>query len=110
MIIVPLYIGERNDLPSADTLVNKTHHIFLSVTVIKRHGTCSEKVYDNFLVFSNGKCYFSPVLHLKIPLETLSTVEMEDMDTEDNSPPDQYAGLKQQLEILVKESQVQCNK
>lgn len=40
-----------------------------------------------------------------IPLETLSTVEMEDMDTEDNSPPDQYAGLKQQLEILVKESQ-----
>ncbi|XP_020612808.1 signal transducer and activator of transcription 5B-like isoform X3 [Orbicella faveolata] len=40
-----------------------------------------------------------------IPLETLSTVEMEDMDTEENAPPDQYAVLKQQLEILVKESQ-----
>ena len=35
---------------------------------------------------------------------------MEDMDTEENAPPDQYAVLKQQLEILVKESQVQCNK
>ena len=35
---------------------------------------------------------------------------MEDMDTEENAPPDQYAVLKQQLEILVKESQVQRNK
>jgi len=54
----------------------------------------------------NGK-FFPSFLHLKISLETLSTVEMEDMDTEENSPPDQYAVLKQQLEMLVKESQVQ---
>jgi len=49
---------------------------------------------------------FISFLHHKIPLETLSTVDMEDMDTEENTPPDQYAVLKQQLEILVKESQV----
>ncbi|KAL9967332.1 hypothetical protein ACROYT_G025534 [Oculina patagonica] len=41
-----------------------------------------------------------------ISLETLSTVEMEDMDTEDNTPPDPYAAMRKQLQdVLVKESQ-----
>ena len=44
-------------------------------------------------------------MHLKIPLETLSTVDMEEMDTEE-SPPDPHVALRKQLETLVKDSQV----
>lgn len=46
------------------------------------------------------------VLHLKIPLETMSTVESEDMDMEESAPPDPHAGLRKELETLVKDSQV----
>ena len=67
---------------------------------LKRHGSGSVSLFFKWKIFS---LFFA----LKISLETLSTVEMEDMDTEENSPPDQYAVLKQQLEVLVKESQVQ---
>lgn len=51
--------------------------------------------------------YVIVLLYVQISLETLSTVEMEDMDTEDNTPPDPYAAMRKQLQdVLVKESQV----
>lgn len=42
---------------------------------------------------------------ISIPLETLSTVDMEEMDTEESAPPDPHVALRKQLEILVKDSQ-----
>lgn len=109
-----------------DTFVAIIHIVsfFLSVTIIKRHGSGAEKFKKRRLmiifIFSNitvivvpikikWEMLFSAFLYAKIPLETLSTVEMEDMDTEENAPPDQYGVLHKELEILVKESQVQCN-
>ena len=48
----------------------------------------------------------SNILHLQIPLEKLSTIDSEDMDMEESAPPDPRAGLRQELELLAKESQV----
>ena len=39
-------------------------------------------------------------------METLSTVDMEEMDTEESAHPDPHVALRKQLEILVKDSQV----
>ena len=49
------------------------------------------------------------ILHLKIPLETMSTAESEDMDMEESAPLDPHAGLRKELEALVKDSQVLNN-
>ena len=49
---------------------------------------------------------FYNIFHLQIPLEKLSTIDSEDMDMEESAPPDPHAGLRQELELLAKESQV----
>lgn len=40
-----------------------------------------------------------------IPLEAMSGAESEDMDMEESAPPDPHAGLRKELESLVKDSQ-----
>lgn len=42
---------------------------------------------------------------MSIPLETMSTPESEDMDMEESAPLDPHAGLRKELEALVKDSQ-----
>ena len=39
----------------------------------------------------------------------MSNAESEDMDMEESIPPDPHAGLRKQLEELVKDSQVFCH-
>lgn len=43
--------------------------------------------------------------NLKISLESTTTIDMEDMDTEE-SAPDPHVALRKQLDVLVKDSQV----
>ena len=51
----------------------------------------------------NVNCFYV----FKVPLEAMSIVESEDMDMEENAPPDPHAGLRKELDALVTDSQVQ---
>ncbi|CAH3015821.1 unnamed protein product [Porites evermanni] len=109
--IAQLYEHKKKLDSLASISVNDFHNVLLAKKVQEvieqieaKYGNDPVKLFDFFhgVVSKLRELVISATT---IPLEKLSTIDSEDMDMEESAPPDPHAGLRQELELLAKESQ-----
>lgn len=110
-VIAQLYEHKKKLDSLASISVSDFHNVLLAKKVQEviqqlegNYGNDPVKLYEHFYGVVTK---LRELVHdaTNIPLEAMSNAESEDMDMEESIPPDPHAGLRKQLEELVKDSQ-----